>query len=68
MVINITCLKIPGSGFIFAAFGYPSMTNDPFNDRGRGRGCKNFVPVLGRDGTKTLPTGDIFDQHPGEIS
>ena len=27
MVINITCLKIPGSGFIFAAFEYPSMTN-----------------------------------------
>ena len=27
MVINITCLKIPGSGFIFEAFEYPSMTN-----------------------------------------
>ena len=27
MVINITCLKIPGSGFIFAAFEYPSMTS-----------------------------------------
>ena len=27
MVINITCLKIPGSGFIFAPFEYPSMTN-----------------------------------------
>ena len=27
MVINITCLKIPGSGFIFAGFEYPSMTN-----------------------------------------
>ena len=27
MVINITCLKIPESGFIFAAFEYPSMTN-----------------------------------------
>ena len=27
MVINITCLKIPGSGFISAAFEYPSMTN-----------------------------------------
>ena len=28
MVINIiTCLKIPGIGFIFAAFEYPSMTN-----------------------------------------
>ena len=28
MVINITCLKIPGSGFVFAAFEYPSMTNE----------------------------------------
>ena len=27
MVINITCLKIRGSGFISAAFEYPSMTN-----------------------------------------
>ena len=28
MVINIiTCLKIPGSGFISAAFEYPRMTN-----------------------------------------
>ena len=27
MVINITCLKVPGSGVIFAAFEYPSMTN-----------------------------------------
>ena len=27
MVINITCLKIPGNGFISAAFEYPSMTN-----------------------------------------
>ena len=28
MVINITCFKIPGSGFIFAASEYPSMTNE----------------------------------------
>ena len=27
MVIIITCLKIPGSGFISAAFEYPSITN-----------------------------------------
>ena len=27
MVINITCFKIPGSGFIFVASKYPSMTN-----------------------------------------
>ena len=27
MVINITCFKIPGSGFIFVDSEYPSMTN-----------------------------------------
>ena len=27
MVIKTTCFKIPGSGFIFAASEYPSMTN-----------------------------------------
>ena len=27
MVINIICFKILGSGFIFVASGYPSMTN-----------------------------------------
>ena len=27
MVINITCFKIPGSGVIFVASEYPSMTN-----------------------------------------
>ena len=27
MVINITCFKIPGSGFIFVASEHPSMTN-----------------------------------------
>ena len=26
MVINITCFKIPGSGFIFVASEYPSTT------------------------------------------
>ena len=40
---------------------------DPFNDSGR-RGCNNFVPVLRGDGTKIVPTGDIFDQPPGVMS
>ena len=35
---------------------------------GRGRGCNQFVPVLGGDGTETSPTGDIFDQPPGGTS
>ena len=33
-----------------------------------GRGCNKFVPVLGGDGTKRSPTGDMFDQPPGEMS
>ena len=35
---------------------------------GGGRGCRKFVPVLGGDGTKIAPPGDIFDQPPGEMS
>ena len=34
---------------------------------GGGRGCNKFVPVLGGNGTKIDPTGDIFDQHPGQM-
>ena len=32
-----------------------------------GRGCNDFVPVLGGNGTKIAPTGDIFDQTPGQM-
>ena len=38
-----------------------------FNDWGGGE-CRKFVPVSGGDGTKIAPTGDIFDQSPGEMS
>ena len=41
-------------------------TGESFNDWG-GRGCRKFVPVLGGDGTKLAPLGDIFDQPSGEI-
>ena len=33
-----------------------------------GLGCPKFVPVLGEDGTKIVPLGDIFDQPPGAMS
>ena len=33
---------------------------------GGGGGCNKFVPVLGGNGTKIIPTGDIFDQLPGQ--
>ena len=46
----------------------PPLPTDPFNDLGGGRGCNKFVPVLGGDGTKIVPTGDIFDQPPGGMS
>ena len=35
---------------------------------GGGRGYHQFVPVLGGDGMKIAPRGDIFDQTPGEMS
>ena len=38
---------------------------DSFNDWG-GLGCHKFVTVLGGDGTKIAPLGDLFDQPPGE--
>ena len=34
---------------------------------GGGRGCNKFVPVLGGNSTKIAPTGDIFDQPPGQM-
>ena len=35
---------------------------------GGGRGCHKFIPVLGGDGMKLAPPGDLFDQPPGEMS
>ena len=42
------------------------LGQDPFNDWG-GRGCNKFISVLGGNGTKITPTGDIFDQPPGQM-
>ena len=44
----------------------PAEISGSFNERGEGR-LENF-PVLGGDGTKTVPPGDIFDQPPCERS
>ena len=32
-----------------------------------GRGCNKFDPVMGGNGTKIAPTGDIFHQPPGQM-
>ena len=48
-----------------------SSTSHPRRSRstiGGGRGCNKFAPVLRGDGTKTAPTGDIFDEPPREMS
>ena len=39
-----------------------SLYKASFNEWGGG--CLNFVPVLGGDGSKNAPTGDIFDPPP----
>ena len=39
---------------------------DKVNDWG-GRGCNIFVPVLGGNGTKIVPPGDIYDLPPGQM-
>ena len=44
-----------------------SRALESFNEW-EGRGCHKFVPVSGGDGTKITPTGDLFDQPPGEMS
>ena len=41
-------------------------SSDKFNDWGGGGGII-FVPVLGGNNTKIAPTGDIFDQPPGQM-
>ena len=35
---------------------------------GGGWGCNKIVPVLGEDGTKLAPLGDLFDQPPDEMN
>ena len=40
---------------------------ESFNDW-RGRGCHKFVPVVGGDGTKMAPPGDLLDQPLSEMS
>ena len=40
--------------------------SESFNNWGARR-CRKCVPVLGEDGTKTAPPGDIFDQPPGGL-
>ena len=35
---------------------------------GRGRGCHNFVPVLGGGGTEIASPGNFFYHLPGEMS
>ena len=55
-------------------FVFPTACHTP--DRGKrvvqrlggGAGTSQFVPVLGGDGTKKAPPGDLFDQPPGEMS
>ena len=60
----IICCRFSGSGGILPAI---DCCLDSFNDWGE-RGCNKYVPVLGGDGTKIAPTGDIFDQPPGGMS
>ena len=54
-----------GQQYVAGTFNIP--TSESFNDWG-GRGCHKFVLVLGGDGTKIAPTGDLFDQPPREMS
>ena len=39
----------------------------PVQRLGGGRGCNILVPVLGGNGAKIAPTGDLFDQAPVQM-
>ena len=39
----------------------------PVQRLGGGGGCNKYVPLLGGNGTKIVPSGDIFDQPPGQM-
>ena len=54
--------ELPNQGDLLTT----SQRGDKFNDWG-GRGCNIFVPVLRGSGTKIGPTGDRFDQPPGQM-
>ena len=45
-----------------------SMGPESRSTIGGGRGCNKLVPVLGGDGTRMAPPGDLFDQSPREMS
>ena len=49
-----------------SASGYFGRGKDQFNDW-EGRGHNQFVPVLGGNGTEIAPTGNIFEEPPGQM-
>ena len=51
---------------VFPCFN-KQFKSEPFNDWGGGRGCNKVVPVLGGDGTKIAPTGDLFGHPPSQM-
>ena len=57
----------PGGDRAHQAAVHLRRSVDKFSDWGGGRGCNIFVPVLGGNSTKIAPTGDIFDQPPGQM-
>ena len=57
-------LPLHHHGSINIRFSFP---HGPFSDWDGG-GYRKFVPVLGGDGTKLAPIGDIFNQPSGELS
>ena len=68
-----TSVSINGRFYVYTLCHVPlvvhkkKLRTESFNIWGGGRGCNKFFPVLGGDGTKIAPPGDLFDQPPGEM-
>ena len=61
MVINITCFKIPGSGFIFAASEYPSMADKEVIQYTNVLFTQSLDVLRKRDGTEIIFEGVVSD-------
>ena len=57
--------ELPGRPALRLSFPHPLLSRSTI---GGGQGCNKFVPVLGGEYTRVAPPGDLFDQHPREMS
>ena len=64
IVYNITLCTNTFFTMLYIQYVFRFQSSPTFEG---GRGCNTFVPVLGGNGTKIAPNGDIFYQPSGEM-